>query len=329
MELHPGGVDSILINAGMDSTEDFEAIHSTKAHQILEKYYIGDVDKDSSKASIAEDALVCAKTGRQQALNPKKKTDFKLVDKIVLSHDSFLLTFALPTPEHVLGLPTGKHIFLSADIDGETVLRRYTPISSDADLGVVKFVLKAYRPCAAFPKGGKMSQYLDNMKIGDFMSMRGPVGEFDYSAAGVFTIDGEECKASKFNMIAGGTGITPCMQIASEILRNSKTDHTKISLVFACREEGDLLMRTTLDAWEEAFPKQFSVHYILSDNWSDDWIAQGYSTGFVNKELFEKVLYSPASDVYNLMCGPPVMLERGCVPNLVALGHSKKSIFSF
>ena len=31
LDLHPGGADSILINAGEDATEDFVAIHSTKA----------------------------------------------------------------------------------------------------------------------------------------------------------------------------------------------------------------------------------------------------------------------------------------------------------
>ena len=48
LELHPGGVDSIMINGGADATEDFVAIHSTKATKMLEKYYIGDLDKASA-----------------------------------------------------------------------------------------------------------------------------------------------------------------------------------------------------------------------------------------------------------------------------------------
>merc|ERR1712061_915089 len=107
--------------------------------------------------------------GRKIALNIKKKIPFRLQSKVVLSHDSFLLDFALQTPEHILGLPVGKHLFLSANIDGETVLRRYTPISSDYDVGCVKFVIKAYRPTKRFPRGGKMSQYLDSLSIGDTM----------------------------------------------------------------------------------------------------------------------------------------------------------------
>jgi nitrate reductase (NAD(P)H) len=326
LELHPGGVDSITINAGADATEDFVAIHSAKATKMLENYYIGDLDKASvpEKKNTDNDDLTDAQ-GNKLALNPRKKTPFKLQNKIVLSRDSILLDFALPTKEHILGLPTGKHIFLSAKINGETVVRRYTPISSNYDVGCVKFVIKVYRPCERFPEGGKMSQYLDTLKIGDELEMRGPVGEFEYLANGEFLLDGEEANARCFNMIAGGTGITPVMQIAAEILRHPE-DKTQISLIFACREEGDLLMRSTLDEWAAHFADRFKVHYILSDSWPSDW---KYSTGFVDKKLFEENLYEPAGDVYNLMCGPPIMLDRGCTPNLLALGHSRVSVFSF
>eukprot|EP00563_Minutocellus_polymorphus_P004575 CAMPEP_0181028856 /NCGR_PEP_ID=MMETSP1070-20121207/4888_1 /TAXON_ID=265543 /ORGANISM="Minutocellus polymorphus, Strain NH13" /LENGTH=889 /DNA_ID=CAMNT_0023106127 /DNA_START=22 /DNA_END=2692 /DNA_ORIENTATION=- len=326
LELHPGGVDSITINAGADATEDFTAIHSLKATKMLERYYIGDLDTKSVKKEAKSDLdNMLDDKGRKVALNPKHKIPFKLQAKEVLSHDSFMLDFALQSPEHILGLPTGKHMFLSAVIDGETVMRRYTPISSNFDVGCVKFVIKAYRPNARFPRGGKMSQHLDSLQIGDTIDMRGPVGEFEYVANGQFSIDGEECSATRFNMIAGGTGITPAMQVAAEVLRHPE-DSTQISLIFACREEGDLLMRSTLDEWAEKFPDKFKVEYILSDGWPKDW---KYSTGFVNKELFEKKLYKAGDDVYTLMCGPPIMLDKGCTPNLVALGHSKQRIFAF
>jgi len=324
LDMHPGGEDSITMNAGMDATEDFVAIHSDKATKMLEKFYIGQLDTSSLPKEEKEEVLVNA-AGNMLALNPRKKTPFKLQNKVVLSHDAFMLDFALPTPEHILGLPTGKHMFLSATINDEMVLRRYTPISSNYDVGCVKFVVKAYRPCEQFPEGGKMSQYLDNLKIGDSLDMKGPVGEFEYLGNGKFMIDGEENYASSFNMLAGGTGITPVMQIASEILRHPD-DPTKMSLIFACRLEGDLLMRSTLEEWAANFPNKFSVHYILSNDTPKNWT---HSTGFVDKALFAEHLFEASDDCYSLMCGPPVMLDRGCRPNLEALGHEKNKIFSF
>ena len=41
---HPGGAASILLAAGQDCTEEFEALHSSKAWKILEEYYIGDLE---------------------------------------------------------------------------------------------------------------------------------------------------------------------------------------------------------------------------------------------------------------------------------------------
>lgn len=40
---HPGGADSILLVAGTDATEEFDAIHSGKAKTMLLDYYIGDL----------------------------------------------------------------------------------------------------------------------------------------------------------------------------------------------------------------------------------------------------------------------------------------------
>ena len=328
LDLHPGGADSILINAGEDSTEDFVAIHSTKATKMLDKFYIGDLDPDSVGKTDTVKERICPKTGRPMALDPKHKQAFKLQKKTVLSRDSFELDFALQSPEHVLGLPTGKHIFLSAEINGEMVMRRYTPITSDHDVGCVKFVIKAYPPCERFPLGGKMSQYVEKLEIGDTIDMRGPVGEFDYHGNGKFLKEHEECYATHFNMIAGGTGITPVMQIAAEILRHDD-DATKISLIFGARIEGDLLCRSTLDEWAEKYPDRFKAHYILSDGAPEGWEASGHSTGFVGKDLFEEVLYPAGDNCYNLMCGPPIMLERGCTPNLKALSHKEENIFSF
>lgn len=328
LDLHPGGADSILINAGEDSTEDFVAIHSSKATKMLEKFYVGDLDPSSLAEEEEITENICQKTGRKIALDPKHKQAFKLQKKTVLSRDSFELDFALQTPEHVLGLPTGKHIFLSADVKGEMVMRRYTPITSDYDVGCVKFVIKAYPPCERFPLGGKMSQHLDALEIGDTIDMRGPVGEFDYHGGGKFLKEHEECYATHFNMIAGGTGITPVMQIASEILRNDD-DATKISLVFGARIEGDLLCRNILDGWAAKYPDRFKAHYILSDEAPPGWEATGHFKGFVGKDLFSEVLYPEGDNCYNLMCGPPIMLERGCTPNLKALGHKEDKVFSF
>ncbi|GMH49941.1 hypothetical protein TrLO_g5049 [Triparma laevis f. longispina] len=324
LEDHPGGADSIMINAGCDATEDFQAIHSIKATKLLEEYYIGDLITEDEQKGLKVDVQT-----EKIALNPKKKVALFLQEKIVLSHDSFLLNFALQTPDTTLGLPTGNHIFLSGKVNGKTVMRRYTPVSSDYDVGCVKFVIKAYPPAPPrFPDGGIFSQHLDSLKIGDTVDFKGPVGEFNYSGDGKFTVDHKPHSAKTFCMIAGGTGITPAAQVAAEILRNPE-DPTKIHLIFGCRNEGDLLLRSTLDRWASEYPDRITVHYILSDSSPPGWSESGHSTGFVSEGLFREQFPPPSNDVWVLMCGPPIMLERGCLPALAKIGYATENIFSF
>lgn len=54
--------------------------------------------------------------------------------------------------------PTGQHIYLSARVDGNLVIRPYTPVSSDDDKGFVDLVIKVrFRRYAHAGRGAKDS----------------------------------------------------------------------------------------------------------------------------------------------------------------------------
>jgi hypothetical protein len=117
------------------------------------------------------------------ALNCDQWQEFKLSEVEKLSHDVRRYRFALQSPNHVLGLPIGQHIsFKFVDADGKDVIRSYTPVSSDDELGYVDFVIKVYfkNVHPKFPDGGKMSQHLDGLKVGDPLLMKGPKGSLEY-----------------------------------------------------------------------------------------------------------------------------------------------------
>jgi cytochrome-b5 reductase len=159
------------------------------------------------------------KQRRKKALDPEKWLEFPLMQIENISHDVRRFRFFLPNPTDILGLPIGQHISLKyIDSEGKEVQRSYTPISSDDEAGYVDFVVKVYFKDVnpRFPEGGKMSQHLNNMKIGDTIMMKGPKGHLDYKGRGKFTImkRREEIPyhKKKLGMVAGGTGITPMLQ---------------------------------------------------------------------------------------------------------------------
>lgn len=233
----------------------------------------------------------------------------------------------------MLGLPVGQHIHLIANIDDEMVIRAYTPVSSDENYGYVDLVIKVYKRDVhpKFPNGGKMSQYVDGLKIGDTIAFRGPTGKLQYLGDGKFSIKrlrkepATKVTVDTINMIAGGTGITPMLQLAREILSNPSKNTIKLALLFANQTEDDILLRNELDELSSKHSTQFKVWYTV-DKADDKW---EYSTGFVNADMIKAHLFEPSKRSITLMCGPPPMINFACMPNLEALGYESDLCFAY
>lgn len=193
-------------------------------------------------------SLVCIVVGALVLFNKKlptvlPKTNFELfplIKKEVLSHDVAKFTFGLPAG-HVLGLPTGQHVALRfKDADGKTHQRSYTPVTDNSSVGEFSLVVKIYKANVhpKFPEGGKMSQHLDSLKIGDMMEIKGPKGHMEYQTGGKFTVKPlgkpkENRQSNQIIMLAGGTGITPMLQILHFIFRNPRVPNVKVNLLYA------------------------------------------------------------------------------------------------
>jgi len=261
-------------------------------------------------------SLTLPKEDEKGALDEEKYRAFALIERENLSHDVRRFRFALQHENQLLGLPIGQHIMLSTTEKGEPDDRRpYTPTSSDDERGFVDFVIKVYRPLEPnFPKGGMMSQHLDNMKIGDKIWMAGPVGKVEYQGSGRVKLSQKGktpvfFEANKIGMVAGGTGITPMLQVIRAILKNPR-DKTKIWLIFANKTEDDILLRDELEGIAKAQPDRFKL-WLTLDNPPAGW-AQG--KGFISEEMCRDHLppQGPSTMVFN--CGPPVStILRGCL----------------
>lgn len=264
--------------------------------------------------------------------NPEVKYPLKLIDREEVSHDTRRFRFALPSMDHILGLPVGQHIYLSARIDGSLVIRPYTPVSSDDDKGYMDLVIKVYFKDVnpKFPAGGKMSQYLNNMEIGDYIDVRGPSGLLVYDGCGQFKIradkksEAKTVTAKRVGMIAGGTGITPMLQLARHVLKD-ENDKTELALLFANQTEDDILLRPELEDIQQTYGDRFKLWFTL-DRPPADW---KYSSGFVNDTMIKEHLPPPGEGTLILMCGPPPMINFACLPNLDKLGYTSDMRFSY
>jgi nitrate reductase (NAD(P)H) len=332
---HPGGADSILINAGTDCTEEIEAIHSDKAKKMIEEFRIGELITTGSHSSnlspnnsmhnnfvpsnlapIKE--ITLTPLLNNVALNSREKIPCKLLLKKTISHDVRLFRFALSNETQLLGLPVGKHIFLCATINEKLCMRAYTPTSSVDEVGyfdlIVKIYLKGVHP--KFPNGGLMSQYLDSLSIGSVLDIKGPLGHIEYTGKGNFLVHGEYKFAKRLAMLAGGTGITPIYQVVQAILKDPE-DLTEMHVVYANRSEDDILLREEMNEWAKKH-ERFKIWYVVQESKREGW---EYSVGFINESILKQHVPPASQDTLALVCGPPPMIQFAVKPNLEKLGY--------
>jgi len=263
-----------------------------------------------------------------KALDPKKWVSFPLIEREDINHNTRRYRFGLPSAIHDLGLPVGQHIFIKGSVDGKPVMRAYTPLGHGP--GYVDFVIKAYFPLEPrFPIGGVLTMHMETLVVGDKLQFKGPVGEYVFHCdakppAGqmpTFCAGGPNVPYKCLGLIAGGSGITPCLQVATAVLAADLDVHIK--LLYANQSPEDVLCQPELDAL--ALNPRFTAWYTV-DRAPEGW---KYSTGFINEAMLGEHLPPPGEHSYIFMCGPPPMLDRACKPNLAKLGHAESNIHCF
>lgn len=324
---HPGGVDSILINAGTDCTEEFDAIHSEKAKAMLDTYLIGRITTNTETVESLNGLSIVSSLKpppplSHVALVGREKVQCKLISKISISHDVRKFRFALPSNGQTLGLPVGKHISVCAEIAGKMCIRAYTPTSKVDKVGHFDLVVKIYHKGVdeKFPDGGLMSQHLDSLDIGKTIDVKGPLGHIEYTGCGNFSVHGKpRRRAKRLVMIAGGTGITPMYQLMQAILADPQDD-TEMWLVYANKTEDDVLLMEELDQWARENEHRLKVWYVINKAKREGW---AYTVGFVSEDVLRDHIPAWSGDIETLVvaCGPPPMIKFAVRPNMDKLGY--------
>mmetsp|Transcript_23738 Transcript_23738/g.33191 ORF Transcript_23738/g.33191 Transcript_23738/m.33191 type:complete len:288 (+) Transcript_23738:146-1009(+) len=254
-------------------------------------------------------------------LDPDRYIPIKLIQKTVVSDNKEKPTVFLVFDSNVKDFPTGAHVSCKFEEAGKTVIRPYTPTrfsESECEL-----MIRVYAK-------GAMTQHMYQMKVGDTLLFKGPTGLKRYGLAGPGSLSKMLKSGAKHQkhlkhilMLAGGTGITPMLQICNDIIRN-EDDHTKATLLVANSTPKDVMLYEELIRLETRSQKQIRVHLTVSRTDGDSkW---SHLTGRVDQAMLKRIAPSPSNDVACAVCGP-TGFDKAVAQVLEEMGHEKKMIW--
>jgi cytochrome-b5 reductase len=243
-----------------------------------------------------------------------------LIERTMVSPNAVVLRFGLPDPTKPLNLSTCACILATAEMDGESITRPYTPISTNALSGHFDLLVKHYGPTA------HMSKYMHEMKIGDKIA-------FKHIGPNVKTQAPFPYK--KIGMLVGGTGMTPMTQALHAVLGEEK-DGPHVSMIYGSRKQEDILGKELMHKWAADYPDRFTLVDVLSDEAKDsDWTGE---RGHPSKELIAKYMPGPEEeDIQIFICGPPPMYNALTGPRedkelsglLKEMGYKTEQVYKF
>jgi NAD(P)H-flavin reductase len=233
--------------------------------------------------------------------NPYLPYPVRVAEIRVETEDKNLRTFKFefldPEDENRFNYLPGQFAELSVPGQGEI------PIgiaSSPTEKGFVLFTVN---------RVGQVSSFMHNMKQGDIMGIRGPLGH-------PYPLD--KLKGKNLIIIAGGFAVTTLRSTIIWLLQpENRPNYGKITFVYGARTPGLLLYS---DEWKEWDKRDDIDVFVTIDREVPNW---NYKVGFV--PAVTKDVCPPPDNTAALICGPPVMIKF-TQPVLAEAGFTPDSI---
>jgi ferredoxin-NADP reductase len=202
------------------------------------------------------------------------------------------------------GHRAGQHIDvrLTAE-DGYQAQRSYSIASAPEDVRLAITV-------EGLPDGEVSSYLVDELRVGDKIELRGPIGGYF-----VWEAQGDE----PLLLVAGGSGVVPLMSMIRHRQAAGSTVGTK--LLYSSRSWEDVIYREELERLASNGGGLTVVH-TLTRMQPSGWT--GYARR-VDDEMLSEVAWMPADEPSSFICGPTPFVEA-VSSALVRLGHPAPTI---
>ncbi len=199
----------------------------------------------------------------------------------------------------------GQYLTLRATINNEDIRRSYSICSYYRDKH-----LEVGIKCVP---DGLFSNYATTLKPGDQLQVMTPEGRFTTPVGGTHN----------YLLVAAGSGITPCLSIASSVLTDEPD--SRITLLYGNRNTRSIMFRRDLDDLKDRFKERLMLVHILSGEKQDAELLNGRIDADKLKQFSTSGLIDARSFDAAYLCGPKEMIDN-CNRALTELGINKDNI---
>lgn len=207
-----------------------------------------------------------------------------LVDRRAETPRAATLAFDVPGWS---GSVAGQHVDVRLTAEDGYVAQRGYSIASPPGGATVELTVERL-------DDGEVSPFLvDELRIGDALELRGPIGEY-------FTWTADH--TAPLQLIAGGSGVVPLMSMLRH--RAAERSLTPARLLLSARTFDDVLYRVELDRL--AADSGVRVDIVLTRRAPDGWTGR---RGRVDAAYLEDRVFGPDERPDVFVCGPTSFVE--------------------
>jgi ring-1,2-phenylacetyl-CoA epoxidase subunit PaaE len=205
--------------------------------------------------------------------------------------DSVSIAFEIPNElKNDYAYFPGQYLTLKAFINHEEVRRSYSLCSAPFE--------SEWRIAIKQVEEGKFSTFANKeLKVGDKIEVMTPSGNF--------SLKSDQKNQKSYALFAAGSGVTPILSIAKEILKNEPKSN--ITFFYGNKGFNDVIFREELEELKNKFLTRFSLVHIFSR----ENLGNKLQKGRINKEkalILHDVFLKNSNLDEAFLCGPEQMI---------------------
>ncbi|WP_300670586.1 ferredoxin--NADP reductase [Soonwooa sp.] len=226
----------------------------------------------------------------------------KLVKKIDLTKDSFLLGFEIPQElKSVFAYKSGQYVGLKFNINELEKINDYS-ITTAPEEENFEVAIKISSPESS------ANAIYQNYNVGDEMSVSTPQGRFS------LILKPDEKRS--ILAFAAGIGITPIFSQIKNLLHHEPS--TRIFLFYSNKTQQDVIFKSELDKLEQDYSDRFFVHYFFSRERINNLLFEGRfddkKVGLIINQILHLDVEDEESTIWDatdkvVICGPGEMIK--------------------